>query len=62
MKAPPRPDRRPELHLHVRTVDGLPFDLAAALTGSRRALVQLRDQIDRELSKPNGNAVPVIWV
>jgi hypothetical protein len=50
----PRPQRRPETgppkspHLHVRTVDGL-LGEAIAITGSAKALLQLRAQIDRAL-------------
>jgi hypothetical protein len=36
-------------HLHVRTVEGLLFEEAIAITGNARALLQLRDQIDRAL-------------
>lgn len=42
------PGKKP--YLHVRSVDGLLFDLAVALTGNRRALLRLRTQIDRALA------------
>jgi hypothetical protein len=48
----PWPPRHAEpaktLHLHVRTVEGL-LGEAIAITGSARALLKLRDQIDRAL-------------
>jgi hypothetical protein len=36
-------------HLHVRSVEGLLFEEAIAITGNARALLQLRGQIDRAL-------------
>ena len=36
-------------HLQVRTVEGLLFEEAIAITGNARALLQLRDRIDRAL-------------
>ena len=51
----PLPPRRSEAepsktpHLHVRTVEGLMFGEAIAITGNARALLKLRAQIDRAL-------------
>jgi hypothetical protein len=36
-------------YLHVRTVEGLLFEEAIAITGNAKALLQLRAQIDRAL-------------
>ena len=50
---PEKPSRTP--HLHVRSVDGLLFEQAIAVTGNRTALLQLRAQIDRALKNPNAS-------
>jgi hypothetical protein len=44
---PENPSRTP--HLHVRSVEGFLFPEAVAITGNRKALLQLRRQIDRAL-------------
>jgi hypothetical protein len=36
-------------HLHVRTVESMLFDEAVGIIGNARALLQLREQIDRAL-------------
>jgi hypothetical protein len=48
---PSRAEKKPSKtsHLHVRTVEGLLFEEAIAITGNARALLQLRDRIDRTL-------------
>ena len=43
----PRQKKTP--HLHVRSVEGLLFGEDIAITGSAKALLQLRAQIDRAL-------------
>jgi hypothetical protein len=51
-QSPPRLDQTPPTkmpHLHVRSVEGLLFGEAIVITGNARALLQLRDQIDRAL-------------
>jgi hypothetical protein len=47
-----KPSKTP--HLHIRSVDGLLFGEAIAITGNARALLALRRQIDRALANPGG--------
>ena len=49
------PDRKPEPYLHVRSVDGLLFELATAVTGNRAALLRLKEQIERALEGRDGD-------
>jgi hypothetical protein len=59
----PRPRRDSEAeakspktpHLHVRSVEGLLFEEAIAITDNARALLRLRDQIDRALMNENSH-------
>lgn len=47
-----KPNKTP--YLHIRSVEGLLFADATAITGNARALLQLRAQIDRALANPGG--------